>query len=57
MPEKIQWEYLSTSGDLDYDDGYLDRYGEDGWELVSVISLGQGRVFLYFKRPKIASME
>lgn len=28
----------------------LNKFGEDGWELVSIVTLSTGGVTLYFKR-------
>jgi hypothetical protein len=47
--EPPRWEY-QTAADLSTD--ALNRFGEEGWELVAV----ENRVF-YFKRPRIGFKE
>ena len=54
----MRWEYEavhSYDGKVDYreeEQHYLNRMGDDGWELIAVAAHGgTGRV-LYFKRPK-----
>jgi hypothetical protein len=50
----VKWEYKSTSvriGPLT--DESLNKYGEDGWELVAVATVpNKVEVVYYFKRPK-----
>jgi len=48
------WEYMSRrldTGDLLEVDKELNALGEDGWELVSVTSLGIRHSIAYLKRP------
>ena len=32
----------------------LNTWGEDGWELVTVVTMPEGNLVAYFKRPKEA---
>jgi len=32
--------------------GYLNELGEDGWEMVGIVSKGRSERDAYFKRPK-----
>ena len=31
----------------------LDQWGEDGWELVQVLTMPEGNLVAYLKRPKV----
>lgn len=46
----MKWEYLTAQG-TKFSDDTLNKYGEEGWELVSVTSNVHEWV-LVFKRPK-----
>ena len=45
------WEYATAPLIEHATQEILNQWGEDGWELVSVVSQPQGLV-AYFKRPK-----
>lgn len=51
-----KWEYLLINfNTLEYIgkvEEIIDKDGEDGWELVSVVSRGELEIKLFFKRPK-----
>lgn len=48
-----KWEYTITPLMLHQEGPILNNWGEDGWELVTVISPGEGKLpMAYFKRPK-----
>lgn len=49
-----KWEYLTVLLGVysEYDKEDLSKYGEKGWELVSVITVRQENVYAYFKREK-----
>lgn len=46
-----KWEYEWFSEKLGDVPQLLQKMGEQGWELVSVVHDGKGQIF-YFKRPK-----
>ncbi len=48
------WEYATVPLIVHATKQILDQWGEDGWELVSVIEGpgGQGGLVAYLKRPK-----
>lgn len=54
------WEYkvvTQTPNHLD-NQAKLNRFGKDGWELVSVVILGTGgTIAAYLKRPQAAGSE
>jgi hypothetical protein len=50
MQEFTKWEYRTEYGD--YDEAKLNEWGNDGWELVTVIPGEPGKHTYFFKRPK-----
>ncbi len=46
------WEYATVPLIDHATKQILDQWGEDGWELVSVIISTSGGLVAYFKRPK-----
>lgn len=49
----MKWEYVTAPLLVHNTKQILDMWGEDGWELVSVISGPDGsNLVAYFKRPK-----
>lgn len=50
--QPVKWRYLRQflPVNSDYLGGELDRYGSNGWELVSIIPWG-GSLLVIFKRP------
>jgi Domain of unknown function (DUF4177) len=47
-----QWEYSTVPLVVHATKQILDQWGEDGWELVSVVPGPQGGLVAYLKRPK-----
>ena len=58
MEDGVRWEYKavhSFDGKVDFredEQHYLDRMGNEGWELIAVAAHGAPLRVLYFKRPK-----
>ncbi len=53
MRQEIQrWEYLALTTASELRTEHLNRYGEDGWELVSTVPVGIGTTYYVFKRPR-----
>jgi pantothenate kinase-related protein Tda10 len=51
MPQ--QWEYVTVPLIVHSTKQILDQWGEDGWELVQVVTGPQGAgLVAYLKRPK-----
>ena len=51
--EKIAWEYATVHLLVHVTKQILDTWGEDGWELVSVLPGNSAEnLVAYFKRPK-----
>lgn len=46
------WEYATTPLIVHTTTAILNTWGEDGWELVTVIQGPEGGLVAYFKRPK-----
>lgn len=46
-----QWEYATTPLIIHTSTQILNTWGEEGWELVSVILGPEGAPIAYFKRP------
>jgi hypothetical protein len=49
-----RWEYKNLVIQSTYEGtvtNYLREYGNEGWELVSVIMIERDRIALFFKRP------
>lgn len=49
--KRTRWEYIETENSRD-----LSALGQDGWELVSVVAVGE-RVTFYMKRPALSLRE
>ena len=55
MPQQTQWEYATIPLLIHATKQILDQWGEDGWELVTVIPGPEGNnPVAYLKRPKAA---
>ncbi len=55
MQQEIQrWEYLALTTASELRTEHLNRYGEEGWELVATVPVGIGTTYYVFKRPKAA---
>ncbi len=55
MQQEIQrWEYLALTTASELRTEHLNRYGEEGWELVATVPVGTGTTYYVFKRPKAA---
>jgi len=53
MQQEMQrWEYLALTTASELRTEHLNRYGEDGWELVATVPVGTGTTYYVFKRPK-----
>lgn len=50
--EFTRWEYKTEYGD--YGEATLNKWGEAGWELVTVLPADLGKYTYFFKRPKKA---
>lgn len=46
------WEYATVPLIIHATKAILDQWGEDGWELVTVILNADGNLVAYLKRPK-----
>ncbi|NHA69761.1 DUF4177 domain-containing protein [Phycicoccus flavus] len=46
------WEYATVPLIVHATKQILDQWGEDGWELVQVLQMGDGNLVAYLKRPK-----
>ncbi|MBM6404564.1 DUF4177 domain-containing protein [Phycicoccus sp. CSK15P-2] len=47
-----KWEYATVPLIVHATKQILDQWGEDGWELVQVLSMPEGNLVAYLKRPK-----
>lgn len=47
----MKWEYATTPLIIHTTTQILNSWGDDGWELVSVINGPEGGLVAYFKRP------
>lgn len=47
-----QWEYATVPLIVHATKQILDQWGEDGWELVTVLQGEGGNLVAYLKRPK-----
>ncbi|EFD51895.1 hypothetical protein HMPREF0569_2112 [Micrococcus luteus SK58] len=55
MTQQTQWEYATIPLLIHATKQILDQWGEDGWELVTVIPGPEGNnPVAYLKRPKAA---
>lgn len=53
MSELIKWEYVTVALLTHATKQILDQWGEDGWELVSVLPGPTGeQLVAYMKRPR-----
>lgn len=48
------WEYATVPLIDHATKQILDQWGEDGWELVTVLIMPSGGIVAYLKRPKAA---
>ncbi len=56
MQQEIQrWEYLALTTASELRTEHLNRYGEEGWELVATVPVGTGTTYYVFKRPRAAA--
>ncbi|MCG7322167.1 MULTISPECIES: DUF4177 domain-containing protein [Arsenicicoccus] len=46
------WEYATVPLIVHATKQILDQWGQDGWELVTVLQSGEGNLVAYLKRPK-----
>jgi len=46
------WEYATVPLIVHATKQILDQWGEDGWELVQVLSMPEGNLVAYLKRPR-----
>jgi hypothetical protein len=51
-PRLIQWEYTVLKNNTPLDEVSLNRLGEEGWELVAVVSDSTNNYVYTFKRPE-----
>ena len=47
-----KWEYATVPLIVHATKQILDQWGEDGWELVQVLTMPEGNLVAYLKRPK-----
>lgn len=47
-----KWEYATVPLIVHATKQILDQWGEDGWELVQVLAMGESNLVAYLKRPK-----
>lgn len=47
-----KWEYATVPLIVHATKQILDNWGEDGWELVQVVVMGDNNLVAYLKRPK-----
>ncbi|HET9020753.1 MAG TPA: DUF4177 domain-containing protein [Ornithinibacter sp.] len=47
-----KWEYATVPLIVHATKQILDQWGEDGWELVQVLSMPEGNLVAYLKRPR-----
>ncbi|MFQ6172177.1 DUF4177 domain-containing protein [Oryzobacter telluris] len=46
------WEYATVPLIVHATKQILDQWGADGWELVQVLTMPEGNLVAYLKRPK-----
>ena len=57
MEQPIQrWEYLALTTASELRTEHLNRYGEEGWELVATVPVGTGLTYYVFKRPRASDV-
>ena len=47
----MKWEYATTPLIIHTTTQILNTWGEDGWELVTILTGPEGGLVAYFKRP------
>ena len=47
-----KWEYATVPLMIHATKQILDQWGGDGWELVQVLTMPEGNLVAYLKRPK-----
>ncbi|WIE63896.1 MULTISPECIES: DUF4177 domain-containing protein [unclassified Curtobacterium] len=47
-----RWEYFTTPLMIHTTTAILNNYGDEGWELVQVVTGPEGGLVAYLKRPK-----
>jgi hypothetical protein len=47
----MKWEYATTPLIIHTTTPILNTWGEDGWELVTILTGPEGGLVAYFKRP------
>ena len=47
-----KWEYATVPLIVHATKQILDQWGDDGWELVQVLTMPEGNLVAYLKRPK-----
>ena len=48
----VLWEYMTTPLMVHNSTAILNNWGSDGWELVQVLSMPEGNLVAYLKRPR-----
>ena len=46
-----RWEYATAPVLIHATQQILNNWGQDGWELVQIVTTDQGGLVAYFKRP------
>ncbi len=52
LPVMTTWEYATVPLIVHATKQILDQWGADGWELVQVLTMPEGNLVAYLKRPK-----
>ncbi|MBB1198206.1 uncharacterized protein DUF4177 [Curtobacterium flaccumfaciens] len=47
-----RWEYFTTPLMIHNTTAILNNYGDEGWELVQIVTGPEGGLVAYLKRPK-----
>ena len=50
-PNVTTWEYATTPLIIHNTTAILNQWGEQGWELVQIVTGPEGGLVAYFKRP------
>jgi hypothetical protein len=50
-PDMTKWEYITTPLIIHNTTAILNNWGEQGWELVQIVTGPEGGLVAYFKRP------
>lgn len=53
-PTMTHWEYTTTPLLIHSTTAILNNWGEQGWELVQIVTGPEGGLVAYLKRPKAA---